>query len=341
MKYTLTTDNGYVLKVNGEVVEEAQPTRGRRGFGFGRRVEYKSFPVVAGKTYDVVVEYKHGNGQFAMLRGDICERKLADFTDLANKVKQADAIIIIGGISARMEGEGGDKQDIELPKVQQMLVRAMHATGRPVIFVNCSGSAIAFGSVEGQYDALLQAWYPGQGGAKALAEVLTGDYNPGGKLPVTFYRSNDDLPDFLDYSMKNRTYRYFTGVPQYAFGYGLSYTTFKMGKAKKVVAKSNKPNCSIIVPITNTGKCEGTETIQVYVKRLNDAGAPIKALKGFQKLNLKPGETKKAVINLDSEAFEYYDETIDELAVKSGKYQILCGTSSLDKDLQKLDFVVK
>ena len=327
MKYTLTTDNGYVLKVNGEVVEEAQPTRGRRGFGFGRRVEYKSFPVVAGKTYDVVVEYKHGNGQFAMLRGDICERKLADFTDLANKVKQADAIIIIGGISARMEGEGGDKQDIELPKVQQMLVRAMHATGRPVIFVNCSGSAIAFGSVEGQYDALLQAWYPGQGGAKALAEVLTGDYNPGGKLPVTFYRSNDDLPDFLDYSMKNRTYRYFTGVPQYAFGYGLSYTTFKMGKAKKVVAKSNKPNCSIIVPITNTGKCEGTETIQVYVKRLNDAGAPIKALKGFQKLNLKPGETKKAVINLDSEAFEYYDETIDELAVKSGKYQILCGTS--------------
>ena len=341
MKYTLTTDNGYVLKVNGEVVEEAQPTRGRRGFGFGRRVEYKSFPVVAGKTYDVVVEYKHGNGQFAMLRGDICERKLADFTDLANKVKQADAIIIIGGISARMEGEGGDKQDIELPKVQQMLVRAMHATGRPVIFVNCSGSAIAFGSVEGQYDALLQAWYPGQGGAKALAEVLTGDYNPGGKLPVTFYRSNDELPDFLDYSMKNRTYRYFTGVPQYAFGYGLSYTTFKMGKAKKVVAKSNKPNCSIIVPITNTGKCEGTETIQVYVKRLNDAGAPIKALKGFQKLNLKPGETKKAVINLDSEAFEYYDETIDELAVKSGKYQILCGTSSLDKDLQKLDFVVK
>ena len=341
IKYTLTTDNGYTLKVNGEVVEEAQPTRGRRGFGFGRRVEYKSFPVVAGKTYDVVIEYKHGNGQFAMLRGDICERKLADFTDLANKVKQADAIIIIGGISARMEGEGGDKQDIELPMVQQMLVRAMHVTGRPVIFVNCSGSAIAFGSIEGQYDALLQAWYPGQGGAKALAEVLLGDYNPGGKLPVTFYRSNDDLPDFLDYSMKNRTYRYFTGVPQYAFGYGLSYTTFKVGKAKKVVSKSKKPNCTIIVPVTNTGICKGTETVQVYVKRLGDAGAPIKALKGFQKLTLKPGETKRAVINLDSEAFEYYDETIDELAVKSGKYQILCGTSSLEKDLQKLDFVVK
>ncbi|MBO6190848.1 MAG: glycoside hydrolase family 3 C-terminal domain-containing protein [Prevotella sp.] len=341
MKYTLTTDNGYTLKVNGEVIEEAQPARGRRGFGFGRRVEYKSFPVEQGKTYDVVIEYKHGNGQFAMLRGDICERKLADFTDLANEVKQADAIIIIGGISARMEGEGGDKADIELPKVQQMLVKAMHATGRPVVFVNCSGSAIAFGSVEGQYDALLQAWYPGQGGAKALAEVLLGDYNPGGKLPVTFYRSNDDLPDFLDYSMKNRTYRYFTGVPQYAFGYGLSYTTFKVGKAKKVIAKSGKPNCTVIVPVTNIGKCEGTETVQVYVKRLDDAGAPIKALKGFQKLTLKPGETKKAVIGLDSEAFEYYDEMIDELAVKPGRYQILYGTSSLDKDLQKFDFVVK
>ena len=346
MKYTLTTDNGYLLKVNGQVVEENQGGGRRRGFGFGRRVEYKSFPVEQGKDYDVVIEYRRGNGNFAMLRGDICERKLVDFTELANQVSDADAIIIIGGISARMEGEGGDKQDIELPKVQQMLVKAMHQTGRPVIFVNCSGSAIAFGSVEGQYDALLQAWYPGQGGAKALAEVLFGEYNPGGKLPVTFYRSNNDLPDFMDYSMKNRTYRYFTGVPQYAFGYGLSYTTFEVGKGKLTaksakVGKTNKPYTVVVVPITNTGKREGTETVQVYVKRLGDAGAPIKALKGFQKLTLKPGETKRAVIALDSEAFEYYDENIDELAVKPGLYQILYGTSSMDKDLQVLGFQVK
>ena len=347
MKYTLMSDNGYVLKVNGEVVEENKGG-GQRGFGFGRRggVEYKSFNVEQGKDYDVVIEYRRGKGQFAMLRGDICERKLVDFTNLANEVKDADAIIIIGGISARMEGEGGDKQTIELPKVQQMLVKAMHQTGRPVIFVNCSGSAIAFGCVEGQYDALLQAWYPGQGGAKALAEVLFGDYNPGGKLPVTFYRSNDDLPDFLDYSMKNRTYRYFTGQPQYAFGYGLSYTTFSVGKGKMTaksakMGKSNKAYTVLAIPVTNTGKCEGTETVQVYVKRLGDAGAPIKALKGFQKLTLKPGETKKAVIALDAEAFEYYDEMIDELAVKPGKYQILYGTSSLDSDLQSFDFTVK
>jgi beta-glucosidase len=343
MKYTLTTDNGYVLKVNGEVVEEAIGGM-RRGFGFGRKPEYKSFPVEAGKTYDVEIEYRHGNGQFAMLRGDICERILADFTDLAKEVSVADAIVIIGGISAQMEGEGGDKADIELPKVQQMLVRAMHTTGKPVIFVNCSGSAIAFGSVEGEYDALLQAWYAGQGGSKALAEVLLGDYNPGGKLPVTFYRSNNDLPDFLDYSMKNRTYRYFEGQPQYAFGYGLSYTTFAVGKgkitAKSAKADSKKPFCVVVVPVTNTGNCEGTETIQVYVKALDDPGAPIKALKGFKKLSLKPGETQQAVISLDAEAFEYYNEAIDELSVKPGRYQILYGTSSLDKDLQALDFKV-
>ena len=337
MKYTLNTDNGYVLKVNGEVVEENKGG-GRRGFGFRRAAEYKSFPVEAGKTYDVTIEYKHGNGQFAMLRGDICERKLVDFTNLANEVKQADAIIIIGGISARMEGEGGDKQDIELPKVQQMLVTAMHQTGRPVVFVNCSGSAIAFGSVDGRYDALLQAWYPGQGGAKALAEVLFGDYNPGGKLPVTFYRSNSDLPDFLDYSMKNRTYRYFTGIPQYAFGYGLSYTTFSVGKAKVKSLKGKAPKVTLTVPVKNTGKREGSETVQVYVKRLNDAGAPIKALKGFQKVNLKAGETQNAIVTLDGEAFEYYDEMKDELAVKPGKYQILYGTSSRDEDLKSFDF---
>ncbi len=265
-----------------------------------------------------------------------------DFEKLAQEVKDADVIIVIGGISARIEGEGGDKKDIELPMVQQQLLRAMHATGRPVVFVNCSGSAIAFGSVEGQYDALLQAWYAGQGGAKALAEVLFGDYNPGGKLPVTFYRSNDDLPDFLDYSMKNRTYRYFTGKPQYAFGYGLSYTSFTVGKGKLSSTSMRKDGkVTLTVPVKNTGKREGTETIQVYIKALDDAGAPIKALKGFQKILLKAGEKGTVKITLDGEAFEYYDERIDELATKAGRYQILYGTSSLDKDLQAIDFIVE
>ncbi|MBQ8191399.1 MAG: glycoside hydrolase family 3 C-terminal domain-containing protein [Bacteroidaceae bacterium] len=341
MKYTLSTDNGYTLTINGAVVEEAKGG-GRRGFGHRRAAEYKSFPVVEGQTYDVVIEYKRGNGNFAMLRGDICERRLVDYTPLQAEVKEADAIIVIGGISAQMEGEGGDKADIELPRVQQRLLKAMRQTGRPVVMVNCSGSPIAFGSVEDCYDALIQAWYPGQGGAQALAEVLFGDYNPSGKLPVTFYASNDDLPDFLDYSMENRTYRYFRGTPLYAFGYGLSYTIFEYGKGK--LSKSSMKadgKVTLTVPVTNTGKRQGDEIVQVYVKALDYPEAPIKSLKGFAKLKLAPGETRKATITLDGEAFEYYDPSIDELSTRTGRYQILYGSSSLEKDLQSLSFTVK
>ena len=341
MKYALSSDNGYVLKINGEVHEEAKGGM-RRGFGFRRGAEYKSFNVVKGETYDIVIEYKRGAGNFAMLSADICERRLIEFDEVAKDVADADVIIVIGGISAQLEGEGGDKADIELPEVQQRLIRAMKATGKPVVVVNCSGSAIAFGSVKGQYDALLQAWYPGQGGSQALAEVIFGDYNPGGKLPVTFYESTKDLPDFLDYSMENRTYRYFRGVPQYAFGYGLSYTTFEVGKGK-ISKKSMKTDGSvkITVPVENTGDREGTETIQVYVKALDYAEAPIKSLKGFQKINLKAGEKGKVEIVLDGESFQYYDPSIDELSTRTGRYQILYGTSSLEKDLKSIDFVVK
>ena len=341
MKYALSSDNGYILKINGEVYEEAK-TGARRGFGFRRGVEYKSFNVVKGETYDIEIEYRRGTGNFAMLNADICERRLIQFDQLAADVADADAIIVIGGISAQMEGEGGDKADIELPEVQQRLIRAMKATGKPVIVVNCSGSAIAFGSVKGQYDALLQAWYPGQGGSQALAEVIFGDYNPGGKLPVTFYESTNDLPDFLDYSMENRTYRYFRGTPQYAFGYGLSYTTFEVGKGK-VSKKSMKADGSVTVtvPVTNTGDREGTETIQVYVKALDYDEASIKDLKGFSKVSLKPGETKKVEIVLNGESFQYYDPSIDELSTKTGRYQIFYGTSSREQDLKTIDFIVK
>ena len=345
MQYNISTDNGYLLKVNGEVVEQAEAGAQRMGGfgGFGRRgVQYKSFPVEAGKTYDILIEYKRGTGNFAMMRAEVCERKLAEFSDLARELSGADVIIMIGGISARMEGEGGDKADIELPRVQQRLLTAMHSTGKPVVMVNCSGSAIAFGSVRGQYDALLQAWYPGEGGSQALADVLLGDYNPGGKLPITFYNSTEDLPDFQDYSMANRTYRYFTGTPQYAFGYGLSYTTFEVGMGK-LSKKSMKANgkVTLTVPVTNTGKREGTEVVQVYVKALDYPEAPIKSLRGFQKLFLAAGETQKATIQLDGEAFEYYDPSIDELSTRKGRYQILYGTSSRDADLKSIDFVVK
>lgn len=342
LSYNLSTDNGYILKINGVTVEDTSGKPGSRGFGFNRKIAYKQYPVTEGKTYDICIEYRHGASNFAMLRGELCRRLRVEFDDLAEEVKNADAIIVIGGISAQMEGEGGDKADIELPAVQQRLLKAMHSTGRPVIMVNCSGSAIAFGSVEGDYDALIQAWYPGQGGAQALAEVISGAYNPGGKLPVTFYRSNDDLPDFLDYSMENRTYRYFKGKPQYAFGYGLSYTDFEIGKGKlsrKSMKKDGK--VTLTVPVTNTGKLLGSETVQVYVKATDDDGAPVKSLKGFQKVRLAPGETGRAVITLDAEAFEFYDPSIDELSPRTGKYQILYGTSSRDEDLHPLEFTLK
>ncbi|MBR5642807.1 MAG: glycoside hydrolase family 3 C-terminal domain-containing protein, partial [Salinivirgaceae bacterium] len=345
LSYTISSDNGYIFKVNGKVVEDAKPGMGRGGFGFGfgrRGVQYKTFPVKAGQTYDISIEYKRGVGPFAMLRADFCERKYADFAEEKKMAADVDVIIVIGGISAQLEGEGGDKADIELPAVQQRMIKAMHETGKPVVYVNCSGSAIAFASVEDQIDGLLQAWYAGQGGAKALADVLFGDYNPSGKLPVTFYASNSDLPDFLDYSMNNRTYKYFTGTPLYAFGYGLSYTTFEYGEGKLSAASMAKDgSVTVSVPVTNTGKRDGEEIVQVYVKALDYAEAPIKSLQGFTRVKLAAGETKTAEITLNGGSFEYYDASIDELSTHSGKYQILYGCSSLDKDLKAIDFEVK
>ncbi len=342
MSYTVSSDNGYILKVNGRVVENAKPGTGMpRGFGRRGGIQYKTFEVKAGQSVDVEIEYRRGEGPFAMLRADFCERKYADFAAEKEMARNADVIVVIGGISAQMEGEGGDKADIELPAVQQRLVRAMHETGKPVVFVNCSGSAIAFASVEDQYDALLQAWYAGQGGAKALADVIFGDYNPSGKLPVTFYASTADLPDFLDYSMENRTYRYFRGEPLYAFGYGLSYTSFDYGEGKlnkRSMKKDGK--VTLTVPVTNTGKVAGAETVQVYVQALDNPDAPIKALKGFQKVQVAPGATAKASISLDGSAFEYYDAAVDGLSVKPGQYRILYGSSSRDQDLKALDFQV-
>lgn len=343
MSYAISSDNGYVMTVNGVVIADERGAQRRPG-GFGRRgsVNYKTFKVEDGKTYDVVIEYKRGFGNFASLNAEICQNKIVDFVDVVEAVKDAEAIIIIGGISPRMEGEGGDKADIELPNVQQRLVKAMHATGKPVIFVNCSGSAIAFTPVENDLDALVQAWYTGEGGPQALPEVIFGDYNPSGKLPVTFYASTKDLPDFLDYSMENRTYRYFRGTPEFPFGFGLSYTSFAYGDGKLSKASMKKNGkVTLTVPVTNTGSREGEEIVQVYVKALDYPDAPIKSLKGFAKLKLAAGQTGKASVTLDGEAFQYYDETIDELSVFPGRYKILYGSSSLDKDLKSLDFVVK
>jgi beta-glucosidase len=246
-----------------------------------------------------------------------------------------------------------------------------------IVIVN-SANVMELGELEADenVDAIVWLAYPGSRGNVALAEIVAGAINPSGHTVDTWPADLTKDPTFANAVVSTYTntpyeahmieyeegiyvgYRYYeTAAAEgfidydsavvYPFGYGLSYTTFKVGKPK-ITKKSAKVGTSgqlkgivVVVPVTNTGSCEGTETVQVYVKRLNDPGAPIKALKGFQKLTLKPGETKKAVIALNGEAFEYYDENIDELAVKTGQYQILCGTSSRDADLQKIDFTVK
>ncbi len=272
--------------------------------------------------------------------------------NIAERAAQADVIIFAGGISPAVEGEelkttvdgfaGGDRERIELPEVQGKVLKALHKTGKPVVFVLCTGSAIALEQNEKDYDALICAWYGGQEGGTAVADVISGSYNPSGRLPLTFYRSTDQLPDFLDYSMDDRTYRYMTESPLYYFGYGLSYTTFGYGNAKLSSGKiRNGKSVTVSVKVTNTGDLAGHESVQVYVKRLNDENAPVKALKGLKMIYLNPGESKTVKIELPASSFEYYDGYADDLTVKSGDYRIMVGSSSRDEDLTSLDLTIR
>ncbi len=301
-----------------------------------------SLDVVEGRKYIVEFVYKSGTiGGMSMVTANLIQRKLAEFDELKEKVKDVDAIIFAGGISPSQEGEGHERATIELPAVQQRFLKAMKETGKPVIFVSCSGSCIGFEECDGSYDALLQAWYSGQEGGTAIAQIIFGDVNPSGKLPVTFYKSTSQLPDFMDYNMDNRTYRYFTGEPMYAFGYGLSYTDFTFGQAKlsRSSVKAGQ-GVTITVPVTNAGKVSGDEIVQVYVKSLDNPDAPIKALKGYKRVSIAAGKTVKVKLEIAPDAFAYYSEEADDLAVLPGKYNILYGNSSRDEDLQSLNFEV-
>ncbi|MBR4772325.1 MAG: glycoside hydrolase family 3 C-terminal domain-containing protein, partial [Bacteroidales bacterium] len=344
MIYTVRGSGSYVFKVNGKTIaEQAGSPAGRFGGfggfgGFGRGFASTTFPVVAGQTYEVSIELTQPQARSASFSFDLYSRRPVDFQGVAERVKDADVIVMVSGISQNQEGEGRDRTSIELPDIQKELLAAMDATGKPVILVNVSGSAIAFGSVEKEYDALVQAWYGGQACGLAVADVLFGDYNPAGRLPVTFYASDDQLPDFTDYSMEGRTYRYFRGEPLYAFGYGLSYTSFSYGQAK-VAGKPAK--MTLTVPVTNTGERDGEEVVQVYVKSLDNPDAPIKALKGFARVKIAAGQTAEVKVELGSSAFEYYDAAIDELSIKPGRYQLLYGGSSRDADLQAVEVTVK
>ena len=247
-----------------------------------------------------------------------------------------DVIIYVGGLSPKLEGEemrvdykgfkGGDRTSIELPEPQREYIAKLAGLDKPLVFVHLSGSAVALAPEAENCDAILQAWYGGQAGGEAVADVLFGDYNPAGRLPVTFYASDADLPDFTDYNMEGHTYRYFKGQPLFAFGHGLSYTTFAYGEAQ--IADG-----IIRIPVTNTGLMDGDEVVQVYVKSVADVDGPAKSLRGFERVNIKAGET--VVVELPFEA-DLFNPATGKIEQAPGEYVVYYGGTSDDAGLKQM-----
>lgn len=304
------------------------------------RLEETQLKVKAGTTYDIRLDYvQFGTG--ASLGFDVSRIRQLTIPEVTNAVGDAGTVVFIGGISPNLEREeakvtevgfdNGDRTSIELPAVQRDLLKALHEAGKKVVLVNCSGSAVALTPELQTCDAILQAWYPGEQGGTAVADVLFGDYNPGGKLPVTFYKDDNQLPPFDDYDMANRTYRYFKGAPLFPFGYGLSYTTFKVG-TPTYDATSGK----ITVKVSNTGKRDGVEIVQAYMRNTADTAGPLKSLRGFARVSLNAGEIKTVEIDFPRKSFEGWDVETNTMRVVPGRYDIMVGTSSADKDLNKI-----
>ena len=269
----------------------------------------------------------------------MAQTKPLDAATLLKQVGSAEVVIFAGGISPLLEGEemrvdvkgfkGGDRTDIELPAIQRQLLKALKAAGKKVVFVNYSGSAVGLEPETQTCDAILQAWYPGEAGGTAVVDVLYGDYNPAGRLPVTFYKNVGQLPDFQDYSMKGRTYRYFEGTPLFPFGHGLSYTTFAYGKAEV------KDGC-LLVPVTNTGSMDGDEVVQLYLNRPDDADGPRKTLRAFKRVHIPAGTTCTVSLPLTEETFNWWDKESNTVRPLKGSYKLFYGGSSDDRALQTM-----
>lgn len=297
--------------------------------------------VEVGKAYNIEIRYAQVENWAANLKFNLGKERAINYAQSIERLKGIDAVVFVGGISPQLEGEempvklpgfkGGDRTDIELPAVQRNFLKALKEAGKQVVFVNCSGSAIALLPETQSCDAILQAWYGGELGGTAVADVLFGDYNPSGKLPISFYKSTDQLPDYEDYSMKGRTYRYMSDA-LFPFGYGMSYTTFQLGNARM-----DKAAMTLTVPVSNTGKREGTEVVQVYVRKVGDTDGPLKTLKAYQRVHLKAGESKEVVLKLSDATFEFFDPKTNTMRVDpQATYDVFYGTSSRDCDLKKL-----
>jgi beta-glucosidase len=320
-------DDGYKFIVDGREIINAW-VRNRWGARTYRLKTEK------GKSYKIVMEYQQLEGKASVrVRAGNFER--TDFNAVANRLKDADAIVFVGGISPQLEGEemrvnypgfnGGDRTSILLPAVQSEAMKTLQTTGKPVIFVMMTGSAIAIPQETANIPAIINAWYGGQSAGTAIADVLFGDYNPSGRLPVTFYKSDKDLPDFNDYSMVNRTYRYFKGDAEYPFGFGLSYTSFKYDQLLVPASTATGKKISVSLRVTNTGKREGEEVVQLYVSSPGAGNdAPIRSLKGFKRVVLKAGESQVIKFNLTPENLSVVDDK-GVLQQRKGKLTISAG----------------
>lgn len=299
----------------------------------------------AGETYTIQIDYVQED-DIAAMQFDLTCKSTPTREELLAEIGNAGTVIFVGGISPRLEGEemkvdepgfrGGDRLDIELPKVQRDMMAMLHEAGKKVIFVCCSGGAMGLVPESQNCDAIVQAWYGGEQGGRAVAEILFGDYNPSGKLPVTFYKSADQLPDFEDYRMAGRTYRYFRGEPLFPFGHGLSYTTFSHENMKYDAKKS-----VLTLDVTNTGKRDGDDVVQVYIRNTTDTDGPIKTLRAYSRVSLKAGERRTVAIDLPREQFEGWDAKTNTMRVVPGKYEIMAGNSSAANALKTITVKVK
>jgi beta-glucosidase len=281
------------------------------------------------------LEYWQGEGKANVtLRGG--DFKKTDFSAVANKVKDADAIIFAGGISPQLEGEempvnapgfnGGDRTSVLLPAVQTALMKALQSTGKPVVFVMMTGSAIAIPWEDEHIPAIINAWYGGQSAGTAIADVLFGDYNPAGRLPVTFYRDDADLPSFSSYDMSGRTYRYFKGEPLYPFGYGLSYTRFAYSGLKAPSGFTGNKRLTVTAMVRNTGTKDGEEVVELYISYPDvKQKAPIRSLKGFKRIFLKAGAGQLVTFTLSAQQLSLTNEKTGALYQPEGKLVISIG----------------
>ena len=312
--FDISADDKLRLIVNGDTLVDIWKIRQRIQGG------KKELAVKAGEHYRIQIDYVQEAG-YGALNFDIKKKINPTHQELLAQIGDAETVIFVG-------------TSIELPQAQRDMLAMLRKAGKKVIFVNCSGSAIALTPELESCDAILQWWYAGESGGNALADVLFGDYNPSGKLPITFYKSTEELPDFLDYTMKNRTYRYYTGEPLFPFGYGLSYTTFDISKP---VFKNNK----VRVTVKNTGNRKGLETVQVYMRRLADKEGPQKTLKAYKQVELEVGESKTIDIDFPRQSFEGWDAGTNTMRIVPGKYEVMVGSSSADKDLKRIQVAIK